>query len=75
MLKNYVGQLFGAAIALTVSSAAYAQPLNERVLVVYNSNVPDSLDVASHYRTARNIPVANLCALAPPSTTSVTPLM
>ena len=72
MFKHYIGQLFGGLIALIVSAAAYGQPLNERVLIVYNSNVPESLDVATHYRIARSIPSSNLCAIAPPSTTTVT---
>ena len=38
------------------------------VLVVYNSNVADSLAVANHYMTQRNIPTSNLCVTAPPST-------
>ena len=72
MLKRYIGRLLGGVIALTITAVAHGQPLNERVLVVYNSNVPESLDVATHYRTARSIPSANLCAIAPPSTTSLT---
>ena len=72
MFKHHVGRFFGGVIALTISFAAHAQPLNERILVVYNSNVPESIGVATHYRNARSIPSANLCAIAPPSTSSLT---
>ena len=46
-------------------------PLNERVLVVYNSTVPASVSVANYYATQRVIPAANLCPISPPSTTSL----
>jgi uncharacterized protein (TIGR03790 family) len=38
---------------------------NPQVLVVYNSNNADSLDVANHYVAARGIPPGNLCAISP----------
>ena len=46
-------------------SVARAQsiPLNQRVLVVYNQSVPESLEVANYYITKRGIPSANLCAV------------
>lgn len=44
---------------------------NKRVLVVYNSTVPDSVRVAKHYVARRVIPTANLCPISPPSTTSL----
>ena len=47
------------------------QPLNQRVLVVYNSTVPASLNVATYYATQRSIPTGNLCPISPPSTTSL----
>ena len=43
-------------------------PLNERVLVVYNANAPDSLAVARHYMAQRQIPEANRCRIAVSST-------
>jgi uncharacterized protein (TIGR03790 family) len=51
-------------LGLTVAATLSAQPLPERVLVVYNSNVPDSLSVASAYSSKRGIPAANLCAIS-----------
>ena len=42
---------------------AHSLPLNDRVLVVYNSWTKQSKQVADHYISKRNIPAANLCAL------------
>jgi uncharacterized protein (TIGR03790 family) len=52
--------LFAASLPLTASS-------HPEVLVVYNSNDPNSLPVASHYMSQRSIPASNLCVIAPPS--------
>jgi uncharacterized protein (TIGR03790 family) len=38
-------------------------PLNERVLVVYSTSDPNSLQIANYYMSSRGIPSANLCAL------------
>lgn len=46
-------------------------PLQERVLVVYNTKVPTSLEVANYYLTKRGIPQANLCAISPPDTSNL----
>jgi uncharacterized protein (TIGR03790 family) len=45
--------------------------LNQRVLIVYNSADANSTAVAHHYAAQRAIPSANLCAIAPPSTSLV----
>jgi uncharacterized protein (TIGR03790 family) len=48
---------------------SFAQnPLASRVLVVYDPNSPDSVDVANHYVTSRAIPAANRCTISPPRT-------
>ena len=48
---------------------SFAQtPLNERVLVVYNSNAADSLAVARYYMAERKIPAANRCKISVSST-------
>ena len=57
--------------ALCGALLAYSQspppdPLSQRILVVYNTNFPDSLDVANYSVTRRAIPVANLCGISPP---------
>ncbi|MDQ6707497.1 MAG: TIGR03790 family protein, partial [Acidobacteriota bacterium] len=51
--------------------AQNGQPLNQRVLVVYNTTVADSIAVANYYVTKRAIPSANVCAISPPATTYV----
>jgi uncharacterized protein (TIGR03790 family) len=49
------------AACLLWAAPVLAQP--GRVLIVYNSFYPESLEVAEYYRTARNIPVQNMCAI------------
>jgi hypothetical protein len=43
-------------------------PLAQRVLVIYDPAVPDSVTLANHYLASRGIPSANLCAISPPET-------
>jgi uncharacterized protein (TIGR03790 family) len=58
---------------LSVPFILYAQlPTNQRVLVVYNAGNSASTAVANYYANQRSIPTANLCAINPPSTTSLT---
>lgn len=58
-----------AVLAVGLAPPLASQSLAPRVLVVYNSTSPDSINVANHYIAARGIPPQNLCAIAPPSTT------
>ena len=51
-----------------------AQPLNERVLVVYNAASPESVDVANYYALRRAIPVSNLCAITSAAFFTVSPV-
>jgi uncharacterized protein (TIGR03790 family) len=41
------------------------------VLVVYHAGVPESVEVANYYAGQRAVPAANLCAINPPSTTTL----
>ena len=59
-----LGLVAGSAPRLDAQSV----PLNQRVLVVYNANVADSVTVANYYATKRQIPSGNLCAISPPQT-------
>jgi len=54
--------LFAASLPLIASS-------HPEVLVVYNTNSTDSLNVANYYMSPgrRNIPASNLCAITPPA--------
>ena len=45
--------------------------LSQQVLVVYNTNFPESLDVANYYRAQRGIPAGNLCPISPRDPESV----
>ena len=66
-----------ACLALAGSAAGTAPappqslPLNERVLVVYNQSVPESLEVADYYMARRAIPAANKCAVNAAQTTYI----
>jgi len=54
-----------ALLAAFLPLTAFAQ--HPEVLVVYNTNDSNSLAVANHYMSQRNIPLSNLCAITPPS--------
>ena len=69
--KCRAGLLLLGVIVLVSHFASAQIPLNQRVLVVYNSNVAASASVANYYATLRSVPVANLCAISPPSTTNL----
>jgi uncharacterized protein (TIGR03790 family) len=45
-------------------------PLAQRVLVVYDPTVSDSVNVANHYLTARGISNSNVCLISPPESAS-----
>ncbi|HKR01123.1 MAG TPA: TIGR03790 family protein, partial [Pyrinomonadaceae bacterium] len=49
----------------SLSQSSTPIPLNQRVLVVYSTVYPESLDVANYYMTKRGIPAANKCAVTP----------
>jgi uncharacterized protein (TIGR03790 family) len=58
-----------------LSAFALARPctaqLNQRVLIVYNPSIPDSVDVANYYASKRGVPPANLCAISPSNSTFI----
>ena len=56
-----------AVIAAALPRPAFADFPHPEVLVVYNSNFPDSLAVANHYMIQRSVPASNLCVITPPS--------
>src|ERR1700693_4599700 len=45
-------------------------PLAQRVLVVYDPTVSDSVNVANHYLSSRGIPSGNVCVTSPPESAS-----
>ena len=63
-MRNLVFLFVLAASALVVSAQDTANiPLNQRVLVVYNSNGDDSHKVAKYYMEKRDIPKENICKI------------
>lgn len=56
--------LAGLSAATIPGLAAQSVPLNERVLIVYNKKVAESVAVAEHYAARRHIPSANKCAIS-----------
>ena len=76
MTFRYSWYFIGLALLLTGNHKMSAQfaaatPLNERVLVVYNANVPESLEVANYYLAKRGIPSTQKCAITPSDATAV----
>src|SRR5437867_7216618 len=65
------GLAFAFLLMAPCRTWAQASTLNQNVLVVYNSASSDSTDVANYYVARRAIPSQNLCAIKPPSTTSL----
>jgi uncharacterized protein (TIGR03790 family) len=57
---QFFGFLFAA---LLQAQSAINTPLNERVMVVYNSAEKDSRTVANYYMERRSIPKSNLCKI------------
>ena len=81
MEKCRYGQSFALSVCRSAAAVAIAVllfaphkvcardlPLNESVLVVYNSADANSTNVANYYVSKRGIPAANLCPITPPST-------
>ncbi len=62
--RNPQPWLLLSTLTLTLNACG-AEPLNNRVLVVYTKGSVDSQSIANHYARARRIPAANLCAISP----------
>ncbi len=50
-------------LALTAAAFAQSVPLKDRVLILVNSRVPESISVGQYYAAKRNIPAANILRL------------
>lgn len=55
-----------AIVAFALSPGAHGSGLADRVVIVANSDAPDSVAIAKHYAAARGVPAANLIALKMP---------
>jgi uncharacterized protein (TIGR03790 family) len=62
-----LGLLLFFGISFWSAPVASQEPLNRRVLVVYNSGMRESGDVAKYYVQRRAIPKSNLCRISPPT--------
>lgn len=60
-MKNFIVVLL---LSILVAKASPIAP--ESVAVVYNSNIPQSMDLAGHYAQMRNIPLENLVGIPLP---------
>ena len=63
MRRTLLLVLLGCFVAAVPTRAQ--NPLAQRVLVIYDPAVPDSVTVANHYLSSRGIPSGNLCAISP----------
>jgi uncharacterized protein (TIGR03790 family) len=63
-MKRILARIFHLVVAAVFASRVHAQNLNDRVLVVYNSEGAESKDVARYYMSKRSIPAANLCKIS-----------
>jgi uncharacterized protein (TIGR03790 family) len=61
VMKNFIVLL---SLSIVVAKATPIAP--ESVAVVYNSSIPQSMDLAGHYAQMRNIPLENLIGLQLP---------
>lgn len=70
--RNLIHSFF-CILILFVTRIAFGQtiPPTERILIVYNANIPASQEVADYYVSKRNIPNTNKCAIAPSDAASV----
>jgi uncharacterized protein (TIGR03790 family) len=64
--------LLAAAIAFASASAAAGSGIADRVVLVANSDAPDSVSIARHYAEVRGVPSANIIALRMPVSETIT---
>jgi uncharacterized protein (TIGR03790 family) len=64
--------LMAAALVFSSASAAPAAGIADRIVLVANSDAPDSVAIARHYAEVRGVPVANIIALRMPAAETIT---
>jgi len=60
-----------AAAPFALPAAAHGSGLADRVVIVANSNAPDSVAIADHYAQLRGVPAANVIALGMPAAETI----
>ena len=58
--------LIGAGALLALAPAAHGSGLADRIVLLANSDAPDSVAIARHYAQVRGVPASNIIALAMP---------
>jgi len=64
--------LLAAALVFSSAAAAPAAGIADRVVLVANSDAPDSVAIARHYAEVRGVPPANIIALRMPVAETIT---
>ncbi|GAB4253026.1 MAG: hypothetical protein OHK005_20320 [Candidatus Methylacidiphilales bacterium] len=70
-LPLWTGLVVGLSVTLTWASGPDPSPLQERLLIVYNRNDPDSESLARYYAERRNIPEERILGIECPVTETV----
>lgn len=65
-------KFLSAAAALAFAASASGSGLSDRVVIVANSDAPDSVAIAEHYSDVRGVPRANVIALRMPTAETIT---
>ncbi|MES2697341.1 MAG: TIGR03790 family protein [Verrucomicrobiota bacterium] len=69
--RGWFGWICAAFVSISLGHAAEG-PLAERVILLANSDDPDSLRIARHYAEVRGVPAANIVALKLPLSEAIT---
>src|ERR1700678_1217482 len=67
-----LNKLSSAVLALALAAGARGSGLAERVVVVANSDAPDSVAIAQHYAKVRGVPPGNVIELRMPVAETIT---
>jgi uncharacterized protein (TIGR03790 family) len=67
-----VCRILGAVLSLGLAVNVKGEGLAERVVILANSNDPDSPAIARHYAAVRSVPLANIVTLAAPTSETIT---
>jgi uncharacterized protein (TIGR03790 family) len=69
---HFPTKTLSAATALAIAACARGSGLAERVVILANSDAPDSVAIAKHYSDVRGVPRANVIALRMPIAETIT---
>jgi uncharacterized protein (TIGR03790 family) len=69
---HFPTKTLSAATALAIAACARGSGLADRVVILANSDAPDSIAIARHYSDVRGVPRANVIALRMPVAETIT---